>query len=717
MRPDIKKKRQTLFKVYMNCYKKESICTSILVCIFALYSFGQKNDNKDSLISFKIGELKAVWNLDNDVSRDSKKYESYSKIPPLYKLNAQDTVTELEYVKRVNDAKIKLLKQDIGLDAVGNYLQNFNPGFNTDDNLIYHFRYQVGLDWNILNDGFITNRYKQQILKNENTIIALTPKTKKNDGQEYVAISHKIIYSFNLHKIEVLEKRQQLMDDKISVANELYLLKHVSRINLLEIMQQQVDIGSMSQIYKSYNDELKLKMNVDSIPKDILPLFDVDFTKVIAKDSIKPISDSILKLEIENLKLAHKPWTDIKVNTQVRYNYYDLVNSAYSRNFMSAGIGVAVPIPFSIKANKNLIAEQSKLLAFQQKESAKALQTDLLNNFYEFRYKLKQYNNFFEKRRKYEELIRVERVKEKFGDLEFNPLTALGLLDEMLQVDIEMLDIQQQMYLQLLDIHSKAPDIEIASIIKPYKIDSLNMSSEKTNRSMYIWSEAQTKYEPSYIVEYLRLNKISTAILSLKKDQSNKAEAVTLIGKLNAKGIKVELLVGSNKLLTSNNPTAYFDSVTNGLDLKTLTAIHLDVEPHTMKDWASNKEEYLNKYVELLKTAKQYCSKNGLQLSVSIPVFYPENTLKDIYAQADNVYIMAYEHNDAEYIARKVQEEFAIDAKRTTIALRAKDFKNRNECEQLFTELNQLLNTNNFAMHDFETFVKLDELSVNHNQK
>ncbi len=687
-----------------------------------MYSFSQiRNDGKDSLISFKISELKAVWNLDNDISRQENKYESYSNIPKLFKISSTDIVSDDQYIKNVNDARIKLLKQDVGLEGIANYSQNFNPGFNTDDNLLYHFRYQVGLDWDILSGGLIENRYKQKILKNENAIIGLTPKTKINNGEDYIAISHKIIYSFNIHKIKVLEKRQQIIDDKMSVANELYLLKHLSRLNLLEIMQQQVDVGSMNRIYKSYNDELKMKMNVDSLPKDILPVFDVDFSQFLIADSIglkTKGNDTILKLETENLKLAHKPLSDIKLNANLRFNYYDLVSTdLYSRNFMSAGLSLAVPIPLRIKANKNLVAAQTRLLQFEQKEGSKTKQTDLLNSFYEFRYKLKQYSNFYEKRKKYEELIRIERVKEKFNDLEFNPLTALNLLDEMLSVDIEMLDIQQQMYLQLLDIHSKAPSADIEIIIKPYKMDTLSMSHEKMNRSMYVWSEAQTKYGSSYVSEYLRLNKISTAIISLKKDQSNRTEALSLINKLNSKGVKVELLVGSNKLLTDNNPNAYFDELTKGLDLKALSSLHLDVEPHTMSDWETNKDEYLKKYHELLKTAKSYCSQKGLQLSVSIPVFYPEETLKEIYGQADKVYIMAYEHNDADYIVRKVKEEFAIDAGKTIVALRAKDFKNRNECEKLISELSQLLNTTNFAMHDLETFVKLDEESVNQNQK
>ncbi len=681
-------------------------------CVIAFYSFSQTAYNKDSLISSKIADLTSFWKKYNDVSSARPVYESYAVIPELYAIRANDSVTIADYQKKVNDAKIARLKQDIGLDGTASYLENFNPGFGSDDNLIYNRRFQAGVDWNILSDGIISNRYKQQILKNETAIQSLKPKTKIA-GDEYIAISHKIIYAFNIHKIKLLEKRQQIINDKITIANELYLLKHLPRIELLNIMQQQVDIGSMNQIYQSYNDQLAMQLDPNTLPKNVLPLFDVDISKTFSFSENKAANDSILKLQIQNLELSNKPLSDIRLNTQLRYNYYDLVsNSVASRSFLSAGIGLSVPIPLGVKANKNVVTAQAKLLEYQQKELATSTETDLLNSFYEFRYKLKQYNNFFEKRKRYEELIRVERVKQKFGDFEFNPLAALNLLDEVLSVDIELLDLQQEMYLQLLDINAKIPGSEVATFIQPYKVDTLKIVHEKTNKALYIWSEAQTKYTPEFIEEYVRLNKISTAIISLRKDQANKQEAINLFTKLNSKGIQSELLVGNNKLLSAKDPTTYLDSITNGIDLKLVSAIHLDVEPHVLGDYETNKDKYLNQYVELLKKAKVYCTQKGLKLTVSIPVFYPETILKEIYAQSDLVYLMAYEHPNAEFIIRKTKEEFGFDASKTIIALRAKDFKNRTECEKLINELSTTLNTSKFALHDLETFVKLDELSV-----
>ncbi|MFL5763034.1 MAG: hypothetical protein ACJ77K_03770 [Bacteroidia bacterium] len=673
--------------------------------------FSQPAYNQDSLISSKIRDLTAFWRKYNDISVYRSTYEPLSAIPPVYLKKAVDSVSAADYREKVNEAKIAALKQDIGLAGAASYTENFDPGPG-DDNLVYRRRFQTGLDWNILSDGYLENRYRQQILENENTIGSLTPR-KKFNGDDYIAISHRIIYSFNVHKLKLLQQRQQIIDDKISIANELYLLKHLSRVDLLQIMQQQVDVTSMNLVYKDYNDQLAMQLNDKSIPENILPVFDIDLTSIFSLSDNKSVNDSILKLKIENLELAHKPVNDIHLNTQLRYNYYDLVSTgSANRNFLSAGIGLSVPIPLGIKANKNVISAEAKLLEYEQKENASTEQTDLLNYFYEFRYKLKQYNNFYQKRKRYEELIRVERVKEKFGDFEFNPLSALNLLDEMLAVDIEMLDLQQEMYLQLLDINTKVPGSDVATMVKGFTPDTVAIAPEKISKSLYIWSEAQSKYSPQYIEEYCRLNKISTAIISMRKDQANRQDAQALFDRLSAAGIKSELLAGNNKLLTAKDPAAFFDSLVSGIDLKKISAIHLDVEPHVLNDYDTNKEKYLSMYLELLKKAKSYCVQKGLKLSVSIPVFYPENTLREIYAQADNVYLMAYEHADADFIVRKVKEEFAMGADKTVIALRAKDFKNRTECEKLISELSATLNTGRFALHDLETFVKLDEQTI-----
>jgi len=673
--------------------------------------------NKDSLVSANINILEDFWKKYNYLSTRKQVFENTSVIPGIYEVKANDTIARGDYLNHLNEAKIKQRKNEFGLSVAGSYQENSTAGIGNDDLVMYRRRAQAGLDWDVLSNGLLKSKYDQKILKNEMIINSLKPEVAVS-RDDYITVSHKIIYAFNRHKISLLEQRQQIINDKIDAANELYLLKHLPKLELMQIIQQQVDVSSMFQVYKAYNEQLKQEINSDNIPENILPLFDLDPDKLVTYNNL-PSNDSILKLEIKNLELENSAWTDVHLKTQVRYNYYNYSGLNQSdRSFFSAGLSFAVPLPMGFKADKNAVAAEAELLRYDHKNSSEQKNIDLLNTVYEFRYKLKQYNNFYEKHKKYEELLRIERVKEKLQYFEFNPIAALNLLDDILSIEVEMLDLQQQMYLFLLDIVAKTPGTEAINIIKPIETaekresgktpEASAMEDETKHKAIYIWSEALTKYTDAYIDEYLKLNKISTAIVSAGNTDKTKASAVALFSTLKASGIQSELLVGSNKLLSNPNPAAWFDTLAAELDWNDISALHLDVEPHALNDWDDNKEKYLAQYVNLLKQAKTWCAAKNVKLNVSIPVFYPEETLKEIYANCDLVYLMAYEHTDAFFIIKKVKEEFAIDQERTVLALRAKDFGNRVAFEKFVNELGSALNTKAFAMHDLETFIILD---------
>lgn len=224
-------------------------------------------------------------------------------------------------------------------------------------------------------------------------------------------------------------------------------------------------------------------------------------------------------------------------------------------------------------------------------------------------------------------------------------------------------------------------------------------------RSMYIWSSAFNNYTVEYIETYLQTNNISTAIVS----SSNKTAFNQLATRLSAKGTKVELLLGSNSVLTNTNQVAYFDNLFKDIDVKKISALHLDVEPHTLPDYQTKKEYYLKLYVELLKTAKIYAAQKGIKLSVDIPVFYPEATLKEIYTQADTVYLMAYEIQSMNYLATRVSEEMALGKNKTIVAFRSNDFANRAAFETYVTNAMTKLGTSKVAMHDLTRFVNLPQ--------
>jgi hypothetical protein len=486
-------------------------------------------------------------------------------------------------------------------------------------------------------------------------------------------------------------------------------MQSLKKIDLMEMIQQQVDVKSMYQIYKAYNEQL-VQTEPQTIPvTKVLPVFDIQSDRLF-NYTIQQQTDSILKLKTKNLQLQNSFWNTVNLSANFRYNYFDLVQSTSStRDFLSAGLSFSVPIPFNLNGKKDVVKEKSALELFDQKIAQDAQHSEWLNRLYEFRYKLKQYNNLSESHKRYEELVRLERVKESLKNYDFNPISALNYIDELLGMEIEMLDLQQRMYIDLLDIYSQSSNNGILDLVTPYDGTKVDPDRDSVHTAMYIWSKSFTRHNTDFIKEYLKLNGIKTALLSPNKNPDQARVISKLIDKLEKNNIDVEALIGNNNLYNDPDPELYLAQLFAVYDLSTIKAIHLDVEPHTMPEWDVDKEGALQKYVEMLKKVRSYCNENKLELTVSIPTFYPQATLMEIYKLADQVYIMAYENVKPDFLASKLREELAIGPQKTTIALRSQDFKNRLQLENLKKYLKTELKVKAFAFHEMEGFINLEK--------
>ena len=96
---------------------------------------------------------------------------------------------------------------------------------------------------------------------------------------------------------------------------------------------------------------------------------------------------------------------------------------------------------------------------------------------------------------------------------------------------------------------------------------------------------------------------------------------------------------------------------------------------------------------------------------MSISIHYPESALEKIYPYCDEVYLMAYERPDIDFIKRKTQEEFNLDPEKTIISLRTKDFPNRLVMEKFIELLDEEMDLDKIAIHDLGTLFELDYAS------
>jgi energy-converting hydrogenase A subunit M len=438
-----------------------------------------------------------------------------------------------------------------------------------------------------------------------------------------------------------------------------------------------------------------------------LPILDININHLLQKvngttfDSTLIDATQIAKYQSSYLK-------DISLKAYTRYNYYDVYNAGQpNRSYISVGMNLSLPLAFNQKDKKEFYFTQYQLSNLKETTDSIDAQAFILNKYYEYQYKLKQFKNLYHKRLVFEELLRTERVKAQLSDFEFNPNTALFILDDYWSNAIELIDLKQDLYKLLLDIKTRLPSANIIDYTTPLNLSNLNIaSSNPPFKAVYVWSDAFKNNSQTVINEYCKVNEFNPLLISYNSTKNYVQQISEFISKNYT--TPIHIMIGSNKLLNIG-VTGFLDTLKMNLNLSQIKGIHLDIEPHTFVDFKDNKELYFKKYIDVLKQAKQFADNNKLELSVSIPLNYPDEVLTEINAVCSLVYLMAYENVDIDFISRKTVEEKAILKNKCVLALRTKDFENRTSMDDAFKKLG----FEKTAYHDLDDLIKFDNSSIN----
>lgn len=614
-----------------------------------------------------------------------------------------------QYLSEYNLQKSEVLKKDWGVDLNANYIENINvPTENVIDNSIYNRRAQIGVEWDILKNGLVENRKEAQYYANKAYLADKYLMEEEKDRYFLDRWNH-IIFLFNQEKLKILSVREGLINEQIDFARSLFFLKHLSKEELLKYESTLAEIRGLKNLYNSYNDQYFYDIDSTVIINE-LPLYDINYEALINSFN-SPIGDTI-KLILEEQLALRTHWSrNFSVNTFARYNTYDLAGvSATKRNFFTFGLGFSMPLPLNIKSSNKLEEIQQKIEYSKYTDESYIREKNILNLTYEYRYKLKQYIQLYQKRRVYEERVRKLRILKNSQSMAFNPIKANQTINELLSIDLELIDLKQNLYLNLLKIYSELPYAVDLDFVKNAAVPNYADSYNNVSKGVYIWTDAIRNYSGYFLEEYAELYNLNTLIIVQPKNDTLQKERYSWIPKNDS--IRLEIMVGNNQLIYHDNPNEYIDQVLSNIGARKINALHLDVEPHVFDDWQEKKEEYLQKYVVMLKKIKTYCDQKNIELTVSIPLHYIEAYTMEIFSSADRVYFMAYENIKIDYIARKITPYLKDYKSKVVIALRTNDFTNRIALEEHIQLLKNASTVSSFVIHDMESLIKLDKKTL-----
>ena len=600
--------------------------------------------------------------------------------------------------------KKTVYNRDLGLDLKSNFVNNQKTDIvNLDDNLPFKSRSQIGLEWNLLKSGLVENKSNAKKVAFEKKIDDAV-QFYSTDKNSYLESYNTIIQLFNNQKTDIIEKRSKLLIQLNSTLSRLYLSHHAKQEDWLEIQQRIGENKSLNQIYHSYNSVSKTK----SEEKEYIsfPVFDINEVELL-KYQHHFHQDSLEFYFSQINKLSNRWLNNVSLSPFTRYNYYTLIdnnNVNANRAFFSIGANLSIPLDFNRSKLKTLQELESKQKVNNLHHQHQFYYEELANELYEYRYQLYQYTSLFYKRKIVSDAITIENIKREMNPANYSPIKACKLVDDLYRIDIELVELNQNLYLKLLKVHEKNSAIPMEKLIRPFDLHQ-SMNDSSSINSIYIWSKTLQSYTSDFIFQYITLNNYNHVVLALQEDSIQLQNK--LCSFLIKNNVSVELMIGSNKAFYEKDFNLYLKNKLAKADLKSISSIHLDIEPHTFPNWKDEKDQLLKQYLELVQQASIFAKTNDLKLSISIPLTYPEEVIKELFKKVDLVYFMAYENTKEDFILRKLSP-FSSYKSKYVIALRTEDFTNRGNLDNYILDFKTKNSINNFAIHDLGRIILLD---------
>ncbi|GET28245.1 hypothetical protein SD074_04470 [Prolixibacter sp. SD074] len=603
--------------------------------------------------------------------------------------------------------RIKRLKRDYGLRIAGYYNYNFKPGFADEEDVYYRQRAYIGLDWNLLgNSGLFGNQLKAKELESALQVDQLN-RSQQTARNNFLYRYNYLIYVFNSEKLQLVANRLDLLQGLEKIYHELFYIRRVSWEDVLKVKGLESQMKSIQRSYNDYNYQLDHQLPAyGELPaeKDSLPFLDVDPAKMMVLYETHSVDSLKNAVYLANIREKYRSLEGWIVRPFIRYNFQQGVNDSW-RKYGSAGVSAAIPLRFG--PSRDRVAEAEEILyESKEKDQISQRKLDLFNYFYDHQYKKYQLLEFYFKRAQIDERIRKQQVFLQLKNPAFSPVQLLVDIDQKLAVETELVDLKKEMYLDILKIQSVLNDVPVTLFTQPMEMNEY-VKRFPGKRAVYIWSNTFCRKDIHTLIADLDMNETREVLLSPGQPCAT-GKLTAFLNQTKAAGIEVYDLIGNNQLIFDSTEEIN-QRLQEAVD-KGFSGIHLDVEPQALPEWDSLKEEYLAKLVELYSKAHAFAVSHNLKFCVSIPVFFPENYVQEIYRNSDQVFLMAYGSNKPSTIIRRISGEVAIDPQKTVLAVSPTDFVTRLQMESVIEKVLDSTGIRKVAIHDLKSLHMMDKV-------
>ena len=356
-------------------------------------------------------------------------------------------------------SEASLYNRDLGLEFRSSVNHKFGEGFIEDDLGLANLQtyYKTGVNWNILSEGYYDRRTKadQSELKAQfEQLNAIEHAKKESYYFQYAYAS----YYFEKKLIKYYDSRINLLKSKTPLFSSLREQGYFTNKEVMDlearlneaVFQKDVLALSTQSFEAIFSANLSYVTASGIYGFDELPhinldelIFDLEY------------SNSLASKKQLNQSLVSEPnfWTDqIRLNAYLYYNH-QVSFSDDRRDYVSAGLSLAIPLSNSRKVTRQKYAAEVKYIDEVYKYELANRKKEVLMLYQEYTYKQKQRLNTLAAERKLKEKLRVLDLQKKSVNTNIPAIDASLLQDEYLAVQIETAGLTKQMTQILLKIN------------------------------------------------------------------------------------------------------------------------------------------------------------------------------------------------------------------------------------------------------------------------
>lgn len=605
-------------------------------------------------------------------------------------------------------AEKQAAEDDIGISFRAGYRENIEEGVFSSGDVFYLRRFNAGFQWDFLSGGWFDSHKRVEELEVREKMVERTINIQQAN-EKYERIYNRLIYLFNLQKVNVIHDYLALLNSNMELIQRLHYLDYEPWERVLELSEQKARLQNNLDSYREYNDQIEetipdsLIQHIEQLKAAKLPLLQLEIDLLAAANDMAFARRSLTNDDLK--KLDYNFFRDISLSAFADYNIYDVTGNALDpdrlggREYFSVGVNLSIPLPINSSEKKKMVEERKLRYINTQKSEHYSEQKELNNNYYEYRYKIQQFIQLYKDFLSRQETIDEYTTLKSLEDPAFSTQRLTHILLQRYAVVLEMIDLKQQMYLQLINMDKYLTDQSILEFADILDVSNLFPYKSVQAGGIYIWSETFADNSNKVLLSFLKNFNVNRIYLSLGPDDSLLKKASRFISATRQEGIDSQLLVGNNGLIRSENQQVELEMLVKQAEELGFSGIHLDVEPHTFDDWDSRRTHYEQSYISMLENASEISTVNNMPLSVSIPHFY-DSMLPDLKQSSDKVVVMVYETQDIEIFKQRIEEEKLVLGEKLQVAIRPSDFSNFDDLNRFVQQIVSQTGVQDVILHD-----------------